>query len=101
MGKINTILNENRHTILYTRFGEKNRVCSITTVVKVWYLMPNLMPTVVKVLASTHFNDSRYTTHTIFFPKSGIRYRMPIFIQNRIDLAHRVKIQPRNSLMRS
>ena len=34
MGKINTILNENRHTISYTRFGKKNCLCSITTVVK-------------------------------------------------------------------
>ena len=36
-----------------------------------------------------HFNHSRYTTYTIFPPKSGTRYRMPIFIQNHIYLAHR------------
>ena len=51
MGKINTILNENRirhrvpiltksHAISYTRFGGKNRVCCITTVVKVLYNDP-------------------------------------------------------------
>ena len=39
-----------------------------------------------------HFKGSRYTTHTIFF--SNLAHDcVPIFIQNRVDLAHRAVIQ--------
>ena len=65
---------QNRHTISYAIFIQ-NRVD----------LAPRDTLTTVVIL---HFNHSCYTTHTIFSPKSGIQYRMPIFIQNRIDFAH-------------